>query len=423
MDRSVEHIPNHDLPTGPLDACQICGSDDLVSIIDLGHQPPCDSLLTLEQLREPERHYPLRLIRCRACDLVQIDHVVPAEVVFHAEYPYRSGITPTLVKNLQGTATTIVDRYGINKNDLAIDIGSNDGTLLKGFKSRGVRVLGVEATNIAQIANAEGIETIQSFFDTKVAQQIVSSHGQASAITATNMFAHVANFGEFLRGVTIVLKDGGVFVSESHYLLNILKTVQYDSIYHEHLKYYSLRPLMLFFSYYGFTVTDAELISNYGGSIRVYAIKGTNLPTSKRLADLLAEEDRANINSAAPFDEFRNVVHKAKFDLQKLLADIRSRGLTVPGIGCPGRASTLINYVGIDPDVMPYIAEQKASLKLGMFLPGKHIQIVDEQRLFDEQPEYTLMLSWHYAEPIIASLRKRGLKSKIIMPMPAVHIV
>jgi hypothetical protein len=180
---------------------------------------------------------------------------------------------------------------------------------------------------------------------------------------------------------------------------------------------------MLFFSYYGFTVTDAELISNYGGSIRVYAIKGTNLPTSKRLADLLAEEDRANINSAAPFDEFRNVVHKAKFDLQKLLADIRSRGLTVPGIGCPGRASTLINYVGIDPDVMPYIAEQKASLKLGMFLPGKHIQIVDEQRLFDEQPEYTLMLSWHYAEPIIASLRKRGLKSKIIMPMPAVHIV
>ena len=423
MTQTSQHTPNHDLPVGHLNVCQICGSTDLAPVVDLGFQPPCDSLLTAAQLCQPERYYPLRMVRCIGCGLAQIDHVVPAEVVFHPEYPYRSGITPTLAKNLQSTATTVVDRYGLKAGDLAMDIGSNDGTLLKGFKSRGVRVLGVEATNIARIANADGIETIQSFFNEATARQIVKSHGYASAITATNMFAHVAGLGEFLRGIATVLKDGGVFVSESHYLLNILETVQYDSIYHEHLKYYALRPLMRLFSYYGFTVTDAELIPNYGGSIRVYATKGTNLPSSEGLARLLVEEDNAQVTTAAPFDRFRDAVHACKIDLQKLLADLRHRGLKVPGIGCPGRSSTLINYVGIDPDVMPYIAEQSTSLKLGMFLPGKHIPIVDEKRLFEEQPEYALMLSWHYAEPIIAGLRRRGLKSKIIMPMPTVRII
>jgi hypothetical protein len=416
-------IPSHDLSVGPVEACQICGAGNLALVLDLGHQPPCDSLLKPEQLREPERHYPLRFVRCRDCGLAQIDHVVPPEVLFHPDYPYRSGITGTLADNLQRTATTIVDNYGIQPHELAVDIGSNDGTLLKGFKSRGVRVLGVEATNIARIAIADGIDTVQSFFSEPVARQIVLRHGQAAAITATNMFAHVANFGEFMRGVAALLRDRGIFVSESHYLPDILETVQYDSIYHEHLKFYSLRPLILFLSYYGFTVTDAEKIPNYGGSIRVYATKGVDLPTSVRLRQLLDAEGRIELDSDGAFDRFRQRAQTSKFELQRLLVELRAQRKPAPGIGCPGRASTLLNYVGVDPDLMPYIAEQGTSLKLGLFLPGKHIPIVDEKRLFDEQPEYAVMLSWHYADPIIAALRRRGLKSKIIVPLPAMRIM
>jgi hypothetical protein len=414
--------PAHDLPTGQLNSCQICNSTDLALVLDLGHQPPCDSLLTSAQLRDAEKSYPLRFWRCRDCGLAQIDYVVPPEVVFHPEYPYRSGITNTLVKHLQSTASVIVDNYKIPVGELAVDIGSNDGTLLKGFKARSMRVLGVEATNIAQIANIDGVETIQAFFNEGLARNIVANHGQAATITATNMFAHVARLGELMRGVSRLLKDGGVFVTESHYLPEILETAQYDSIYHEHLKSYSLRPLVRLLSYYGFTVIDAEKIPNYGGSIRVYAIKGQDRGPSDRLRDLLEDEDRIGLNSDATYDRFRNTVLKSKFDLMRLLVDLAAQGKPAPGIGCPGRSSTLLNFVGVTPDLMPYIAEQNTSLKIGLFLPGKHIPIVDEARLFDEQPEYAVMLSWHYAEPIVAALRRRGLKSKIVMPLPDVRI-
>lgn len=416
-------MPNHDLPIGSIDWCQVCNARELDLVLDLGHQPPCDSLLTTAQMSEPELIYPLRFLRCRHCGLVQIDHVVKPDVLFHPHYPYRSGITATLARNLQSTATTIIDTYGIKPGSLAMDIGSNDGTLLKGFKSRGMRVLGVEATNIAQIAIADGVDTVQSFFSDNLARSIVQSHGQAAAITATNMFAHVSNLGDLLRGVTRLLSEGGVFVTESHYLPDLLETAQYDSIYHEHLKFYSLRPLIQLMGYYGFTVTDAEKIPNYGGSIRVYSVKGRDLPTSARLNALLAEEDRAGIYSDSPYAAFAEKVRQSKLTLQRLLVELRQKGTPAPGIGCPGRSSTLLNYSNIDPDLMPYIAEQSTSLKLGLFLPGKHIPIVDEQRLFDEQPEFAVMLSWHYAEPIIRGLRAKGLKSKIIVPLPTVRVV
>jgi C-methyltransferase-like protein/putative zinc binding protein/methyltransferase family protein len=415
-------IPMHDLPHGHLERCQICGGGDLAPVLDLGHQPPCDSLLTGAQLNAAERVYPLRLLQCRDCGLAQIDYAVPPEILFHPDYPYRSGITPTLVRNLQGTAATIVDTYHLPPGSLCIDIGSNDGTLLKGFRAKGMRPLGIEATNIAAIANADGIETIQAFYSEKVAQDIIASHGRAKAITATNMFAHIPNLGDLLRGVSALLAEGGVFVTESHYLLDLIETAQYDSIYHEHLKYYSLKPLIRLFAYYGFSVTDAEKIPNYGGSIRVYAIKGKGAPTP-RLSEYLAAEDAAGIYGPDAFAGFADLVRRSKLDLQKFLIEQALAGRPAPGIGCPGRSSTLLNYCNIDRDLMPYIAEQSSSLKLGLFLPGKHIPIVDEARLFAEQPEYAVMLSWHYAAPIIRSLREKGLRSKIVLPLPHFHIV
>jgi len=423
MMQPVSHdTPMHDLPLGHLDHCQICGGDDLAPVLDLGHQPPCDSLLTAAQLNEAEQIYPLRLLHCRACGLAQIDHVVPPEILFHPDYPYRSGITATLVRNLQGTAATIVESYHLPRGALCVDIGSNDGTLLKGFRDNGMRPLGIEATNIAAIANAEGIETIQAFFGETLARRIVASHGKAGAITATNMFAHVPNLGDLLRGVTTLLAEGGVFVTESHYLPDLIATAQYDSIYHEHLKYYALKPLIRLFAYYGFAVTDAEKITNYGGSIRVYAVKGGG-KRSARLDGLLAAEEAAGIYGGNAFAGFADVVRRSKLDLQKFLIEQALAGRAAPGIGCPGRSSTLLNYCNIDSELMPYIAEQSNSLKLGLFLPGKHIPIVDEARLFAEQPDYAVMLSWHYASPIIRNLRQKGLRSKIVVPLPRFHIV
>lgn len=415
--------PSHDLSPGHLEHCQICGSSALTPILTLGHNAPCDSLLWAPQLHQPERVYPLNLVLCDECSLAQIDYVVAPDELFFPEYPYRSGITPSLVKNLRSTAVTIRDRFGLAHNGLAIDIGSNDGTLLSGFRDIGMRTLGIEPTNIAKIANENGIETLQEFFGEDIARRIARERGKAQVVTAANMFAHVAQLGSLIRGVEHLLDPGGLFVTESHYLMDLLDTVQYDSIYHEHLKYYSMRSIVRLFDYYDFTVVDVDRIPNYGGSIRVYAAKGKGRPVSDSVTKLLAQERAHGLYDAAAYSKFVQQVRQSKRDLRKLLVDAQSRGERVVGVGSPGRAATLLTYCGIDTDSMEYIAEQSTSLKLGLFMPGTHIPIVDEKRMFDEQPEYAVMLSWHYWEPIVKKLREKGLRSKIVLPLPAVRVL
>lgn len=414
--------PCHDLSPGQIDGCQICGAKDLLPIMGLDHHAPCDSLLWPEQLHQAERTYPLDLVRCPDCGLVQIDYVVAPEELFFPDYPYRSGITSTLVGNLRSTGPTIMQRYGIT-GGLAMDIGSNDGTLLSGFRDAGMQVLGVEPTNIARIANDNGIETIQEFFSEDLARDIVAKRGAAKVVTAANMFAHVAKLGSLIHGVELLLERGGVFVTESHYLTDLLETVQYDSIYHEHLKYYSVKSIVRLFDYYDFTVVGVDRIPNYGGSIRVYAMKGKGHPVGESVTRMIDEETRLGLYGDAAYERFVAQVRQSKIDLQKLLVDARAAGHSVAGIGSPGRAATLLSYCNIDRDLLPYIAEQSTSLKLGLFMPGSHVPIVDEARLFAEQPDYAVMLSWHYWEPIVVKLRAKGLKSRIVLPLPTVRIL
>jgi len=415
--------PLHDLQNGHLTCCQVCGGDRLQAVIDLGHQAPCDSLLWPEQLHEAESTYPLRLVRCDRCSLAQIDFVVPPEVLFYPRYPYRSGITKTLAGNLRGTARAVNDRFPLDPDALVIDLGSNDGTLLSGFRDLGARVLGVEPTDIAAIANQSGIETLQRFFGEDVGRELARERGLARVVTAANMFAHVARLGDLIRGVEHLLAPGGVFVTESHYLLDLLETVQYDSIYHEHLKYYSLRALVQLFDSYDFTVVDVERIPNYGGSIRVYAARGRGLPVSPSVGKLLDEEQRYGLYQNEVFARFAGRVRTAKQALLRLAVETHGNGRPLAGVGCPGRSSTLLGYTGLDFDLMPYIAEQATSLKLGLFLPGKHIPIVNEEVLFREQPDYALMLSWHYWQPIAAKLREKGLRSKLVLPLPELRVL
>ena len=416
--------PKHHLvKNGHIENCQICNSKKLHSILDLGHQPLCDSLLTKNMLNEPENTYPLRMIWCEECSLVQIDYCVDGSLVYHPNYPYKSGVTKELVEYQSGISTSLTSKYNLQKGDLVVDIGSNDGTLLSGFKKNQINVLGIEPTNIAKIANQDGIETIQNFFNTKLANEIKTKYGEVSLVIATNMFAHMATIGEVISGIEQLLKDDGVFIFENHYLLNVIDDGQFDTIYHEHLRTYSLKSIIKLFSYYDFTVTDVERGSRYGGNIRVHVTKGKNKNISENVIKLLELEEKSGLNKLETYTKFANRVKKAKTDFLNFILEVKKNGKTIVANSCPGRSVTLLNYYGIDSELIPYITEQPSSLKLGMFLPGKHIPIINNEILIKDQPDYVILLAWHYAESIMEQLKSRGLKSTFVIPLPDLTIV
>ena len=414
---------HHMIKNGHIETCQICNSKKLHLILDLGHQPLCDSLLTKEMLHESEKTYPLRMIWCEECSLVQLDYCVDGNEVYHPDYPYRTGITKELVEYQKTMSDSLIKKYDIKENDLVIDIGSNDGTLLSGFQKHGIKTLGIEPTNISQIANKNNIETIQEFFTTDVAKKIKNTKSEASLILATNMFAHMATIGEVISGIELLLKTDGVFVFENHYLLDVIQGGQFDTIYHEHLRTYSLKSLITLFSYYNLTITDVERGTRYGGNIRVHVTKGKDRSTSKNVESLLKLEEESGLYKLETYTKFADRVKQAKNDFMNFIFKIKSQGKTIVGNSCPGRSVTLLNYYGVDSELLPYIAEQPTSLKLNMFLPGKHIPIVNNEILIKEQPDYVVLLAWHYAQPIMEQLRERGLKSNFIIPLPDMKIV
>ena len=293
-----------DAPLGEVTKCQICGSSQFEDIINLDHQPPCDVLPNAKEVKEEHIHYPINVIRCKACGLVQLDHVAPPQVVFHRKYPYRTGITQMLVENFKMLAEESIKNLKLKPGSLIVDIGSNDGTALQPFKDRGMRVLGIEPTDVAKIALKNKIPTIQKFFTEEIAKGVVKKHGQASLVIATNVFAHINNLASFVRGVSVLLPKDGVFISESQYLLDTIKKNQYDTMYHEHLRFYSLKPLALLFSKFGFTLTDARRIASAGGSIQAWATKGANLPQAARLKKLIRAEEKYGLYKSKTFKDF-----------------------------------------------------------------------------------------------------------------------
>ncbi|MDP2684892.1 MAG: class I SAM-dependent methyltransferase [bacterium] len=414
---------HHFINSGHITNCQVCNSKKIHTILDLGHQPLCDNLLTKEMLNEPEKTYPLRMVWCQNCTLVQIDYCVSGEEVYHPDYPYKTGVTKELAQYQENMAVSIIKKYNLTKKDLVIDIGSNDGTLLKGFKKMGVKTLGVEPTNIAKIANADGIETVQSFFDIKTSKEIKKKYGAASLVITTNTFAHMQTLGEFIMGAFNLLKDNGIFINETHYLLDIIAGGQFDTIYHEHLRTYSLKSLIKLFSPYDFTVSDVERGERYGGNIRIHTTKGQGRRVSPEVKKLLKLEKDLGLGRLETYVKFANRVKKARFKFMDFLFKIKKAGKHIVGNSCPARASTLLNYYGVDCELLPYISEQPTSLKLNRYLPGKHIPIVNNQRLIDEQPDYVVLLAWHLAKPIMEQLKARGLKSDFVIPLPDFKLI
>lgn len=415
---------NHDANLGKLDHCQITGSRNLFEAIDLGHQPPCSALLTDTTLREPETHYPLRLMVCPESGLGQLDYVVDGSILFPTEYSYRPGITPPLRDHLQSLANDIVAKLKTPAKSLCVDVGSNDGTLLSFFRNNGMRVLGVEPTNMAKVASKElGVKTIQKFFTEAVAKDIVKKHGKVKIVTFTNVFAHMAPLGEVMRGVSRLLDKDGVVVTESQYLLDVFEGNQFDQIYHDHVRIYSLKSLVKLFPYYGMEVFDAKRTTGREGSIRVYAGWKGKHPINPEVKKLLQAEEKAGLFKPAAWAQFRKGVQKSKDRLLELAHKAKKEGLRFVADSSPTRGVVLMNYYGLDRSILPYVANLPGAEKNGKYMPGTHTPIVSNEILLKEKPDYIVILAWHYADFIIKNWRAKGLKSKFIIPLPEFKII
>ncbi|MBI2096558.1 MAG: class I SAM-dependent methyltransferase [Candidatus Sungbacteria bacterium] len=408
--------------TGFVKRCQICNNPELTEILSLGHQPIVQHYLTKQELFSPESAYPLTLVQCGRCGLVQLNYIIEPSKVFPADYPYRTGMTNMLIKNFQELAETTARLGFLKKGDLIVDIGSNDGTLLQAFKEKGMRVLGVEPTNAAKVANARGIKTLQQFFSANSVKTILKKYGPARIITATNVFAHINDAASLVKNIKALMDDESVFISESQYLMDIIEKLEFDTIYHEHLRIYSLKPIRHLFEMYNLSLVDAERISAAGGSIRVYARKG-KYPMSTRVKKLMAAEKKAGLHDEKTLMLFAQKTYRAKNDLLALLLKCKKSGGRIVGLTSSARSNTLLGFSHIDNTLLDYLCEKKGSPKIGLYTPGTHIPVVDEAVLFKEQPEYALVLSWHIGEELIKIMRSRGYKGKFILPLPVAKVV
>src|SRR3989344_5072036 len=416
--------PKHDVPPGKLDHCQITGSKNLFEVIDLGHQAPCDALLNEETINQPEVTYPLRLMICPDSGLAQLDYVVPGEIIYPADYPYRAGISKPLQEYQRAFADDIVGKFNIAKESLCVDIGSNDGVLLTGFKRHGMRTLGVEPTNNARFAVLENnIETIQDFFTENLAKEMVKDRGHAKVITMTNVFAHMAPLGEVMRGLAQLLDTDGIFITESQYLLDVLESNQFEGIYHEHIRTYGLKSLVTLFPYYGMEVFDVGRASRYGGNLRVYAARKGVHQVSSGVGELLALENKTGLYKPETWAKWRQRVTENRNRFMTLAHEAKRKGLRFVADSCPGRGAVLVNYYGKNKTLMPYIAQLPESEKVGKYLPGTHIPIVDNKIILEEQPDYIVILAWHYGDYIIENWRKKGVKAKFVLPLPEFKVV
>ena len=408
--------------TGRVRECQICSNKNLKVVLPLGHQLPVSSYLTKELLHEAETTYPLNLQRCSKCGLLQLDYIIDPTIAFPFIYPYRSGLTNMLIKNFRSLADILEKKYNLAPEDLIIDIGSNDGTLLQGFKDKGMRVLGIEPTNAADVANKNGIPTVQEFINKKVAETIAKKHGGAKIVTATNVFAHINNVPELIRNIKTLMSDDGVFVSESQYLMDIAEKLEFDTIYHDHLRYYSLKPLEYLFNSFGCTLVDAKRIPAAGGSIRVFAMKGKQ-KQGDRVKELIKKEEKMGIYKAEFWDGYREQVMDAKNSLMALILQCKKGGGAIAGLTSSARSNTLLGFTGINSQFLDYIGEKSGSPKIGLFTPGTHIPVLDEKKIIEDQPEYVLVSSWHIGEELMKITRKLGYKGKFIIPLPKAKVI
>ena len=403
----------------PVTKCQISNSKSLTSLLFLGYLPPVNTLQKIGSTPKEEISFPAELLYCNKSKLAQLGCIVNKEILFPYSYPYTSSTTKILRENfvdLYNDTSKIVD---LKKNDLIIDIGSNDGNLLENFKKKH-KVLGITPEKIGKLAIKKGIPTMIDYFNNKIASKVIKRYGKAKIITATNVFAHIDDINKIVKLIKKVLKSDGVFISESHYLLPLIKSVQYDTIYHEHLRYYSLESLNYLFKKHNLQIFNVKEIPTHGGSIRVYAARKGAYKVSINVKKQLNKEKK-NLNKQS-FEKFRRNVVTSKLNLFSLIKKLKDKNKKIFGGGAPSRASTLINYLGLDQDVVDCVLEINGSYKIGNYIPGTKIPILNENILFKNKPDYLILFSWHIKKELKRNLKKKGFRGKFIIPLPSPNI-
>lgn len=391
--------------------CRICKGADLYRFLDLGFQPHSDQFRL--SLDEPEVQYPLRLVRCRGCGFVQLDYVVPPSDLYQTDYLYESSITETGSTHWAELAGTVSKKLDLDHGCGVVDIGSNDGALLSKFAALGMKVHGIDpCPEIADIAIQKGIPTVKDFFSKDALRTAMDQLPRTDLVTGTNVFAHIDDLDAILQAVTETLGDG-VFVFESPYFGNFYDGLQYDTVYHQHLSYLALRPLIPFFEKYDLPIFDVEYTPIHGGSFRVYAGRGRNRAVA--VDQMLAKENWTD----ADMDAFAARVQQSREDLFGFIYSLWKEGKTIAAVSCPAKGQTLLNYTGIGRFLT--FATDKSILKQGRYTPGTHLEIFSDDALTHRKPDYALLLAWNFADEIIQNNKDYGGRWIVPIPRPTIR--
>lgn len=392
-------------------------------MLSLGETPLANALLTAEQLEQPEPKFPLDLVFCPRCTLVQITEEVPPETMF-GDYLYFSSFSDTMVRHAEAIATRLVAQQKLGPGSLVVEVASNDGYLLQHYAKAGVPVLGVEpARNVAKVAVEKGIRTLVSFFGRDVAAELAAKGERADVIHANNVLAHVPDLNGVVAGFATLLKDDGVLVVECPYVRDFVEHCEFDTIYHEHLCYFSLTALDLLTARHGLEIHDVEKLPIHGGSIRIFASKRGAYPRRESVVTMLADEKAQRVDQHGYYADFATRVNALKHDLVKLLADLKAKGARVGAYGAAAKGATLLNFFGIGRESLDFVVD-RSTYKQGRFMPGAKLPILPPEALLERKPEYCLLLTWNFADEILEQQRAyRDAGGKFVIPIPEVRIV
>ena len=405
------------------DDCRLCGSRELVRVLELAPTPPANAFVPENKLAEPQESFPLDVWLCGNCKHIQLLDIVDPAVLF-GDYPYVSGTSPVFVRHFEDYAAGIVTRFSLRRDDLVVDVGSNDGTLLKPFQAAGMKVLGIDpAQAIAAAASASGIETLPDFFTRETAAHIGEQHGQAMCITANNVFAHIDDLAGTADAVRELLAPEGIFVFEVSYFVDVFEKTLFDTIYHEHLDYHTVGPLPHFFAGHGLDLFAVERIDTHGGSLRGFVQLAGGRHERLGVEALVDEEIALGVDREEILRDYSSRIADLGHKLGALLAGLRDDGKRIAGYGAPAKATTLMHHFGIGPKEIEFIVDDNP-LKQSLYSPGLHVPVLPSISIAEREPDYLLILAWNFAEPIMekcADFAQGG--GRFIVPLPDIRVI